>query len=108
MAECLAGTAYAKAMWHALRRGSARACWAGKPNLAYFKWWGRWQSTVVAISYATRWTDPAVITPTVLPTWKRGEGPKLVPSRVGLMSVWGRARYPGLARTVDTPNKRKG
>ena len=46
MAETLAGTAYAHASWHALRRGGAAASWARKPDLTYYKWWGRWQSTV--------------------------------------------------------------
>ena len=54
-AECLVGTAYARARWHALRRGDMGACWAHKPDLAYFKWWGRWWSNAVALQYATRW-----------------------------------------------------
>ena len=37
MAGCLVGTAYARAKWHVLRRGAAGACWAHKPDLAYFK-----------------------------------------------------------------------
>ena len=53
MAECSVGTAYATARWHALRRGGAVACWARKPDTAYFKWWGRWQFLAVAIQYAT-------------------------------------------------------
>ena len=64
MAECLAGSAYGQAKWHAPCRGGAVACWAHKPDLAYYKWWGRWQSTAVALQYATR---PAVIAPTILP-----------------------------------------
>ena len=74
MAECLVGT-YARAKWHTLRRGSAGACWARKPHLAHFKWWGRWQSTVVALQYATPSTDLAIIAPTILPTWEQGTGP---------------------------------
>ena len=87
MAKCLVGTAYAKARWHALCRGGAGACWARKPNLAYFKWWGRWQSTAVAPQYAARWTDPAGIAPTILPAWERGTSPTPEPSRVGLASI---------------------
>ena len=49
MAERPVGTAYAKASWHALRRGGVGACWAHKADLASFKWWGRWQSTAVAL-----------------------------------------------------------
>ena len=41
MAETLAGTAYAHTRWHALRRGGAAASWARKPDLTYYKWWGR-------------------------------------------------------------------
>ena len=67
MAECLANTSHAQARWHALLRSGAAACWAQKPDLAYCKWCGRWQSTAVALQYATRWKDPAVIAPTVIP-----------------------------------------
>ena len=80
--------AYAKARWHALRRGDVGACWARNHDLAYFKWWGRWQSTAVALQHATRWTNPPVIAPTVLPAWTPGEGPSPEPSRVGLASIW--------------------
>ena len=68
---------------------------------------GRWQHMLVAVQSATRWTDPAVITPIVLPVWKRGEGPSQVPPPVGLISIWGRAMYPDLARIVGTVAKRK-
>ena len=54
MAETLASTAHARARWHALRRGGAAATWARKPDLAYYKWWGRWQSTAVAMQYGTK------------------------------------------------------
>ena len=37
MAECLAGTADARARWHALRWVGAGACWARKPNVVHFK-----------------------------------------------------------------------
>ena len=108
MVECLAGTAYGTARWHALCRGGMGACCARKPNLAYFKWWERWQSSAIALQYATRWTDPAVIAPTILPASMRGEGPSPEPSRVGLVSMWARTMYPELARVVDTPTRRKG
>ena len=49
MADALASTAHFRARWHALRRGGAAATWARKPDLAYYKWWGRWQSTAVAM-----------------------------------------------------------
>ena len=70
MAESLAGTAYVHARWHALRRGRAAAAWARKPDLAYYKWWGRWQSTAVAMQYATKWSDPRVVACMV--SWSRG------------------------------------
>ena len=96
-----------RAKWHALRQGGAGLHWARKPDLAYFKWWGQWQSTAVALQYATHWNDPAVIAPTILPAWERGTGPGPEPLRVGLASIWGRAMYPELARVVDTPTRRK-
>ena len=49
LVECLAASPYSRARWHALRRGGAAACWARKPDLNYYKWWGRWQSTAVAM-----------------------------------------------------------
>ena len=42
MAECLWGTANGSARWHTLCLGGAGACWARKPDLAFFMWWGRW------------------------------------------------------------------
>jgi hypothetical protein len=74
--------------------GGAGVCWAHKPDLAYFKWWGRWQSTAVAVQYATRWTGLAVIAPTILPAWERDKGPSPEPSQVGPASIGGRAMYP--------------
>ena len=49
--------AWPSALWarHAPRLGGtpsagvARGRWARKPDLAHFKWWGRWQSTAVAL-----------------------------------------------------------
>ena len=38
MAECLGGTAYARAGWHTLLHGGAGASWARNPDLAYFEW----------------------------------------------------------------------
>ena len=60
-----------------------------------------------ALHYATRWTDPAVIAPTILPAWEQGTGPSPEPLRVGLASIWGRSMYPGLAQVVDTRTKKK-
>ena len=61
----------------------------------------------VALQYATRWKDPAVIALTILPVWNRQEGPGSTAARVGLMSIWGRATYPEVARVPETPTKRK-
>ena len=83
------------------------ACSARKPDLVYFKWWGRWQTTAVALQYATRRTDPAVIAPTIVPAWERGTGPSPEPSRVGLASICGLAMYLELARVVDSRTRRK-
>ena len=107
MAEALAGTAYAHARWHALRRGGAAATWARKPDLAYYKWWGRWQSTAVAMQYATTWSDPGVVAPTILPAWSRDRGPLPVPERVGVLALWGSPMFPNIAGALSTPTKRK-
>ena len=79
VAECLAATPYACAGWHALRLGGATACSARKPDLNYYKWWGWWLSTAVALQYATRWTDPDVVAATVLP--KFGAGKQVRPNQ---------------------------
>ena len=107
MAEALAGTAYARARWHALRRGGAAATWARKPDLAYYKWWGRWQSTAVAMQYGTKWSDPGVVAPTVLPAWSRDRGPLPTPERVGVLALWGSPMFPNIAGALSTPTKRK-
>ena len=107
MAEALAGTAYARARWHALRWSGAAATWARKPDLAYYKWWGRWQSTAVAMQYGTKWSDPGVVAPTVLPAWSRDRGPLPTPERVGVLALWGSPMWPNIAGALSTPTKRK-
>ena len=107
MAETLASTAHSRARWHALRRGGAAATWARKPDLAYYKWWGRWQSTAVAMQYGTKWSDPGVVAPTVLPAWSRDPGPLPTPERVGLLALWGSPMFPSIASALNTPTKRK-
>ena len=107
MAEVLAGTAYAHARWHALCRGGAAASWARKPDLTYYKWWGRWQSTVLAMQYTTKWSDPGVVAPTILPAWSRDRGPLPIPERVGVLALWGSPMFPNIAGALSTPTKRK-
>ena len=107
MAETLAGTAYAHARWHALRRGGAAASWARKPDLTYYKWWGRWQSTAVAMQYATKWSDLGVVAPTILPAWSCDRGPLPIPERVGVLALWGSPMFPNIAGALSTPTKRK-
>ena len=107
MAKALAGTAYARARWHALRRGGAAAIWARKPDLAYYKWWGRWQSTAVAMQYGTKWSDPGVVAPTVLPAWSSDRGPLPTLERVGVLALWGSPMFPNIAGALSTPTKRK-
>ena len=107
MAETLAGTSHARARWHALRRGGAAATWARKADLAYYKWWGRWQSTAVAMPYGTKWSDPGVVAPTVLPAWSRDRGPLPTPERVGVLALWGSPMFPSIAGALSTPTKRK-
>ena len=102
MAETLASTAHSRARWHALRRGGAAATWARKPDLAYYKWWGRWQSTAVAMQYGTKWSDPGVVAPTVLPAWSRDQGPLPTPERVGVLAC-GDPRCSPVSRAPSTP-----
>ena len=88
-------------------RGGAAATWARKPDLAYYKWWGRWQSTAVAMQYGTKWSDPGVVAPTILPAWSRDQGPLPTPERVGVLALWGSPMFPSIAGALNTPTKRK-
>ena len=107
MAETLAGTAYAHARWHALHRGGTAASWARKPDLTYYKWWGRWQSTAVAMHYATKWSGPGFVAPTILPAWSRDRGPLPIPERVGVLALWRSPVFPNIAGALSTFTKRK-
>ena len=106
MAETLRSTAHARARWHALRRGGTAATWARKPDLAYYKWWGRWQSTAVA-RHGTKCSHPGVVAPTVLPAWSRDRGPLPTPERVGVLALWGSPMFPSIAGALSTPTKRQ-
>ena len=46
---------------------NAAPCWNQKPGLPYFKWWGGWASTRVAMRYATAFLDHGVLASLALP-----------------------------------------
>ena len=107
MLQCFGGTAYAQGRWPALRRGGAGACWACKPDLEYFKWWGRWQFTALAPSVRSARLIPAVIAPTIFLTWDGVQCPSKEPSRVGVASIWGRAMYTEMANVAEILTRKK-
>ena len=63
----LRGSRWGNYSCHSLKRGGAASCWNQKPELPYFKWWGAWASTGVAMRYATAFLDHGVLASLALP-----------------------------------------
>ena len=63
----LRGTRWHDLRWHALRRGGAAASYHRKAHVRFLMWWGRWRRLQTALEYATRYDDPEVVGPLVLP-----------------------------------------
>ena len=61
----------------------------------------------MAMQYGTKWSDPGVVAPTVLPAWSRDQGPLPTPERVGVLALWGSPMFPSIASALNTPTKRK-
>ena len=59
------------------------------------------------MQYGTKWSDPGVVAPTVLPAWSRDQGPLPTPERVGVLALWGSPMFPSIASALNTPTKRK-
>ena len=61
----------------------------------------------MALQYATKWKDPDVIAAEILPTFAKGQQPSSGSTRIGLLSIWGTAMYPEVAKAFHTSTKRK-
>ena len=59
------------------------------------------------MQYGTKWSDPGVVAPMVLPAWSRDRGPLPTPERVGVLALWGSPMFPSIAGALSTPTKRK-
>ena len=86
----LHGSRWSGYTWHNLRRGGVASCWNQKPGLPYFKWWGGWASTVVAMRCATTFLDHGVLELLALPC--PGTGVE-EPPVVNCLSLWGSAMF---------------
>ena len=86
----LRGSRWSDYAWHSLRRGGAASCWNQKPGLPYFKWWGGWASTGVAMRYATVFLDHGVLASLALPCPGSEIGE---PQVVNCLSLWGSAMF---------------
>ena len=75
---------------HSHRRGRAASCWNQKPGRPYFKWWGGWASTGVAMRYVTSFLDHGVLASLALPC--PGTGVE-EPPVVNCLSLWGSAMF---------------
>ena len=58
---------------HAFRRGGCAACYHRGPHLWFLLWWGWWRRLQIALEYATRYTDPEVVGPLLLPVADTGD-----------------------------------
>ena len=59
------------------------------------------------MQYGTKWSDPGVVAPTVLPAWSLDRGPLPTPERVGVLALWGSPMFPNIAGALSTPTKFK-
>ena len=90
--EIVADTPWRRCRWHALRRGGSAACYARHPQLQFFMWWGRWNSTGTALRYAAALDDPAVISALQLPEGADLRGAVGVRSH---LEIWHPNMFPG-------------
>ena len=67
LADLLKGSLRKEFTWHFFWRGDAGAAWGHKPNPAFFKWWGGWSDTPMAMRYATAFADAEVLALLQLP-----------------------------------------
>ena len=58
---------WSKLWWHAFRGGVCAACYHRGPHLRFLTWWGRWPRLQTALEYDTRYSDPEIVGPLLLP-----------------------------------------
>ena len=71
--DMLRNSRWSSLRWHAFRRGGCAACYHRGPHLRFLLWWGRWRRLQTALEYATRYTDPEVVGPLLLPVADSGD-----------------------------------
>ena len=78
--------------WHTFRRGGCAACYHRGPHIWFLLWWGRWRRFQTALEYATRYADPQVVGPLLLPVADAGDfGGSVL--EVPLQDLWPGAMY---------------
>ena len=90
--DMLRNSRWSHLRWHAFRRGGCAACYHRGPHLRFLLWWGRWRRLQMALEYATRYADPEVVGPLLLPV---ADGGDFVGSvlEVLLQDLWPKAMY---------------
>ena len=78
--------------WHAFRRDGCAACYHRGPHIWFLPWWGRWRRLQTALEYTTRYADPEVVGPLLLPVADAGDFAGSV-LEVPLQDLWPGAMY---------------
>ena len=90
--DMLRDSRWSKLRWHAFRRGGCAACYHCGPHLRFLMWWGRWRRVQTALEYATRYSDPEVVGPLLLPVADDGVFVGTM-VEVPVMDLWPAAMY---------------
>ena len=90
--DMLRDSRWSKLRWHAFRRGGYAAWYHRGPHLRFLMWWGRRRRLQTALEYATRYTDPEVVGPLVLPVADAGDFVGAV-VEVLVVDLWPEAMY---------------
>ena len=97
--DMLQHSRWSKLRWNAFRRGGCAACYQRGPHLRFLMGWGRWRRMQRALEYATRYSDPEVVEPLLLPVGDNGDHSGCV-VEVPLGHLWPEAMY---AKEVGHP-----
>ena len=114
--DMLRDSRWSKLWRHAFRRGGCAACYQRGPYLWFLMWWSRWRRLQTVLEYATRYSDPEVVGPLLLPVADAGDFVGAV-VEVPFLDLWPAAMYAneslaikdlvGKLDIVPTANKRE-
>ena len=90
--DWLRDSRWSKFRWHAFRWGGCAVCYHHGPHLRFLMWWGRWRRLQTTLEYATRYSDPEVVGPLLLPMADNGGFVGAV-VEVPVMDLWPAAMY---------------